>query len=278
MLSSIRTCSFFLLPKSDFSSRFSSLSLFLRRPSSCSHFLFSLSKFARKNYSTKMANHPTNFKLHYFSMHGRAGPIRLAFHATGIPYENVFVGGEDFKNARFTEKAPIGSIPTLSFEVDGKVQWMTQSNAQLVLVSKLGNLWFDDALNQARAVEILDLVEDAVGLLFAERDEEKKKAHRESLLSEADGKLYHWLKLIDSRVAHGNYIVGGKFSAADAKLFFVLTFIFSGRIDHIDGKFIQEKFTHLAPYIEKVKTTPEVAAFFSDWDKQYPPQQANMRV
>ena len=142
-----------------------------------------------------MANEPTNFKIYYFAMHGRASPARLAFHAAGIAYEDVVLAGPDFQKAKFTEKAPLGSIPTLSYELDGKVHYLTQSNAQLVLAAKLGgNLWFDSALEEAKAIEVLDQVEDLIVLLFAEKDEEKKKAAREALQKEEDGKIYHWAK------------------------------------------------------------------------------------
>ena len=141
-----------------------------------------------------------NIKVHYFPFHGRAAAIRLILHAGGIEYEDAIIQGgprgEEFAQIRFTELAPMGSLPTISYEVDQKTQYLTQSNAQLVFAASLGNRWFESPLDQARGIEYLDLVEDLFNLLgpTVRVSEEKQKEMREELSKEGEGKIWHWIK------------------------------------------------------------------------------------
>ena len=76
----------------------------------------------------------TDYKLTYFDAGGRAEPVRIAFHAAGIDFEDVRVGFPDFMamrdNLRFT------CLPTL--EIGGLV--VTQSNAMARYVGKMAGL------------------------------------------------------------------------------------------------------------------------------------------
>ena len=83
----------------------------------------------------------TTYKLTYFDMDGgRAEPIRIAFHAAGVDFEDVRISFQQFMETR--ESLRFNCLPTL--EIDGVA--VTQSNAMCRYVGKMAGLYPDDDL------------------------------------------------------------------------------------------------------------------------------------
>ena len=82
-----------------------------------------------------------NYKLTYFDMDGgRAEPIRMAFHAAGIAFEDHRISFQDFMEMR--DGFRFRCVPIL--EIDGAA--VTQSNAMCQYVGKMAGLYPDDDL------------------------------------------------------------------------------------------------------------------------------------
>ena len=98
-----------------------------------------------------------DYKLTYFDIDGgRAEPIRIAFHAAGIPFEDNRISfaefGEQRAGIRFT------AVPVL--EIDGAQ--VTQSNALSRYVGKLAGLYPTDPLQALYCDEVLGAMEDLI--------------------------------------------------------------------------------------------------------------------
>ena len=73
----------------------------------------------------------SSYKLTYFDFDGgRAEPIRIAFHAAGIKFEDDRISFEEFGEMR--EGTPFNSVPVL--KINGVA--MTQSNSLSRYVAK----------------------------------------------------------------------------------------------------------------------------------------------
>ena len=83
----------------------------------------------------------TNYKLTYFDFDGgRAEPLRIAFHAAGVEFEDDRISFPEFGEMRGNWR--FNAVPVL--EIDGTV--VTQSNAMNRYVGKMGGLYPTDDL------------------------------------------------------------------------------------------------------------------------------------
>ena len=83
----------------------------------------------------------TTFKLTYFDFNGGRGePVRIAFHAAGIEFEDVRISFEEFMKCR--DEMRFRCAPTL--EIDGVE--VTQSNSMLRFVGKQAGLYPEDPM------------------------------------------------------------------------------------------------------------------------------------
>jgi glutathione S-transferase len=86
----------------------------------------------------------TNYKLTYFDFSGgRAEPVRIAFHAAGIEFEDHRISFDEFMKTRDTMRFRCAPV----LEIDGTV--VTQSNSMLRYVGKMADLYPSDSI-QAR--------------------------------------------------------------------------------------------------------------------------------
>jgi len=74
---------------------------------------------------------PAVYKLTYFDIRARAEPIRILLALAKLPYEDVRLKFEDWKEMK--GKTPWGQLPTLEME-DGKI--IAQSMSILRFLSK----------------------------------------------------------------------------------------------------------------------------------------------
>ena len=198
----------------------------------------------------------TTHKLTYFDIDGgRAGPIRIAFHAAGIDFEDVRISFPEFMEQR--QSMRFHCVPTL--EIDGVE--VTQSNAMCRYVGKLAGLYPEDALQALYCDEALGAVEDVlhhmVHTFGLEGDE--LKAAREKLV---DGWVATFLKgLNDMLERGGDYFTDNRLTVADLKVAVLTGWLMSGELDHVPTDVVQKNAPLLTEHAERVSKDPLVIAY-----------------
>jgi glutathione S-transferase len=199
------------------------------------------------------------YKLSYFDMDGgRAEPIRIAFHAANIPFDDNRLSFPDF--GEFRKTAPFNTVPVL--EIDGKA--VTQSNAVCQYVGKMAGLYPSDPLQALYCDEVLGSVEDMTHHMvrtFGLEGDELKQA-REEL---ANG----WFKVYFTGLGKllerggGEYFADNKLTVADLKSFMMTKNIIAGQLDHVPGDFIAQCAPNLVAHNDRVAAHPIVTAYYS---------------
>ena len=201
----------------------------------------------------------TTYKLTYFDMDGgRAEPVRIAFHAAGIAFEDHRISFPEFMEAR--KQMRFHCTPTL--EIDGIV--VTQSNAMCRYAGKKAGLYPDDDLQAMYCDEALGAIEDLlhqiVGTFGLEGDE--LKAAREKL---ADGWIAIFLKGLNEMLERGGgeYFADNRLTVADLKVWVTTQWFISGQLDHIPTDIVQENAPLLVKHAERVAADQVVAAYYA---------------
>ena len=198
----------------------------------------------------------TTHKLTYFDIDGgRAGPIRIAFHAAGIDFEDVRISFPEFMEQR--QSMRFHCVPTL--EIDGVE--VTQSNAMCRYVGKLAGLYPEDALQALYCDEALGAVEDVlhhmVHTFGLEGDE--LKAAREKLV---DGWVATFLKGLNEMLERGgDYFADNRLTVADLKVAVLTGWLMSGDLDHVPTDVVQKNAPLLVEHAERVSKDPLVIAY-----------------
>jgi glutathione S-transferase len=198
-------------------------------------------------------------KLTYFDNHGGRGePARLALSLGGIAFEDDRVPGPQWPGRK--PSTPFGAMPVL--EVDGKT--LTQSNAINRYVGKLTDLYPADPWQAALCDEVMDAVEDVnvkIGATFS-LSEDQKKTEREKLVSGTFAR--HLASLQQLLEAHGGeYFAGGRFTVADLKVFVLVRWLASGKLDHIPSDIVGRLAPKLVAHAERVRNHPGVKAYYA---------------
>lgn len=198
-----------------------------------------------------------NYKLTYFDMDGgRAEPVRIAFHAAGIEFEDERISFPQFaetrQNLRFT------SLPIL--EIDGTV--VTQSNAMARYVGKKAGLYPTDDVQALYCDEALGAVEDLLHCMVQtfglEGDE--LKAAREKLV---DGWLTVFLKGLDEMLDRGgDYFADNRLTVADLKVSGITRWLLSGQLDHVPTDLVERVAPGLIAHEQRVSNDPVVVAYY----------------
>ncbi len=201
----------------------------------------------------------TSYKLTYFDIDGgRAEPIRIAFHAAGIDFEDIRLSfpefGEMRKNTRFN------AVPVL--EIDGVA--VTQSNALSRYVGKLAGLYPTDDMQALYCDEVLDALEDILHYIvptFGLKGEELQEA-REKL---ADGWLSIYLRGLGELLVRGggDYFAGESLTVADLKAFVQVRWLLSGGLDHIPTDLVERLAPDLVRHQDRVAADPRVTAYYA---------------
>ena len=198
----------------------------------------------------------TTYKLTYFDIDGgRAGPIRIAFHAAGIDFEDVRISFPEFMEKR--KGLRFHCVPVL--EIDGVE--VTQSNAMCRYVGKMAGLYPEDALQALYCDEALGVVEDVlhhvVHTFGLEGDE--LKAAREKLV---DGWIATFLKGLNEMLARGgDYFADNRLTVADLKVAVLTGWLMSGELDHVPTDVVQKNAPLLTEHAERVSKDPLVIAY-----------------
>ncbi len=200
-----------------------------------------------------------NFKLTYFDFNGGRGePIRIAFHAAGVDFEDHRISFEEFMKTRSDLR--FTCAPVLA--IDGVD--VTQSNSMLRYVGKMAGLYPEDDLQALYCDEAMDAVEDllhqVVHTFGLEGDE--LKAAREKL---ADGWITVFVKglaeILDR--AGGEYFADNRLTVADLKVYVQVRSLRAGTLDHVPSDLVDKLAPGLVQHEDRVANHPIVTAYYA---------------
>ena len=202
-----------------------------------------------------------DYKLTYFDFPGGRGePIRIAFHAAGIEFDDHRISFEEFMQTR--ESMRFNCAPVL--HVDGVE--VTQSNAMLRFVGKHAGLYPEDPLQALYCDEAMDAVEDLLHQIvhtFGLEGEELKSA-REKLKN-------GWLTIFIQGLAEllerggGEYFSDNRLTVADLKGFVQVRSLRGGTLDHIPINFVDDLAPNLAAHEKRIAADPLVVAYYASF-------------
>ncbi|MGB1310935.1 MAG: glutathione S-transferase family protein [Leucothrix sp.] len=201
----------------------------------------------------------TNYKLTYFDFDGgRAEPVRIAFHAAGIEFEDHRFSFPEF--AEIAAKMPFKAVPALA--IDGTQ--ITQSNAMGRYVGKMAGLYPQDDMQALYCDEVMDALEDLTHELTNTfgMEGDALKAAREKL---AEGAFPTYIRGLDELLKRGGgeYFADNQLTMADLKSFVVMSSLTSGHLDHIPADIVERVAPDMVAHIERVKADPRVAAYYA---------------
>lgn len=200
-----------------------------------------------------------SYKLIYFDFDGgRAEPIRIAFHAAGIEFEDQRISFPEFGEMR--QSTRFNSVPVL--EINGAQ--VTQSNALSRYVGKMAGLYPSHDLQALYCDEVLDALEDVSHYIvrtFGLEGEELRLA-RQKL---AEGWLTVYLRGLNELLARGGgeYFANGGLTIADLKAFVQTRALRAGNLDHIPTDLVQRLAPSLIEHQERVEADPRVLAYYA---------------
>ena len=201
----------------------------------------------------------TNYKLTYFDFDGgRAEPLRIAFHAAGVEFEDDRISFPEFGEMKGNWR--FNAVPVL--EIDGTV--VTQSNAMNRYVGKMAGLYPTDDLQALYCDEVMDAIEDLlhyiVQTFFLEGDELKEA--RKKLV---DGRLSVFLKGLDELLVRGGgeYFADKAMTMADLKTFVQIRSLCAGNLDHVPTDIVQQLAPGLVEHKERIESDPRVIAYYA---------------
>lgn len=201
----------------------------------------------------------TKYKLTYFDFDGGRGePIRIAFHAAGIEFEDNRLSFAEFGEMR--QSTRFSALPVL--EIDGAE--VTQSNAISRYVGKLAGLYPTDDLQALYCDEAMGVAEDVMHRVvptFSLKDEELRQA-REKL---ADGWIPIYLRGLDDLLTRGGgqYFAANRLTVADLKILVLTRWLSSGGLDHIPADIVQRVAPGLVGHEEHIGADPRVVAYYA---------------
>jgi len=201
----------------------------------------------------------SSYKLTYFDIDGgRAEPVRIAFHAAGIEFEDERLTFPEFGKMRSSTR--FNSLPVL--EVDGVV--VTQTNAMCRYVGGMADLYPDDAREALYCDEALEAAEDLSHRIVTTfgLEGEALKAAREKL---TDGWLTIFIKGFDELLKRGGgkYFADKRLTMADLKVSGSIRWLQSGTLDHVPTDLVQRLAPALAEHAQRIAEEPIVVAYYA---------------
>jgi glutathione S-transferase len=200
-----------------------------------------------------------NYKLTYFDIDGgRAEPIRIAFHAAGIEFEDHRILFDEFSEMR--SGARFTCVPVL--EIDG--DQITQTNAISRYVGKMAGLYPADDLQALYCDEVLGALEDLTNQIvrtFGLEADELRLA-RENLI---DGWLSIYLRGLDQLLVRGGgkYFADNKMTVADLRAFVQSRSLGSAILDYVPKDIVQRVAPGLFEHQERIAADPRVSAYYA---------------
>ena len=200
----------------------------------------------------------SNFKLTYFDFDGGRGePIRIAFHAAGIEFDDYRISFPEFSEMRADTR--FNSVPVL--DIDGAA--VTQTNALCRYVGRMAGLYPDDELQALYCDEAMEAIEDLlhrVVATFGLEGDELKKARKELV----EGWLSIFLRGLRELLERGGgeYFADNRLTMADLRVFVQTRSLRSGTLDHVPTDLIDRIAPGLVAHQERIAAEPEVIAYY----------------
>eukprot|EP00055_Hartaetosiga_balthica_P018759 m.135323 g.135323 ORF g.135323 m.135323 type:complete len:245 (+) comp9904_c0_seq1:95-829(+) len=193
--------------------------------------------------------------LKYFDIPGRAEPVRIAFHAGNVEFEDKRIAFPDYPEVKKT--LALGYLPEL--EIDGDV--FTQFAAQLRYAGRFSNLYPSDPIAQLKADEIIEIAQELLYKAPRSEDKEEMKRLREEFAKTTLKKCFQYIEgLIEKR---GNKFTGGdEISVGDLALMGIVGMIESGGYDFIPTNFFDD-FKGVKAWYERVQADDVVASYYA---------------
>lgn len=198
------------------------------------------------------------YKLTYFDFDGGRGePVRIAFHAAGIEFEDERWSFQDFQEKR--GNTPFNAVPVM--EIDGTP--VTQSSAMCRYVGKLAGLYPDDPMQALYCDEAMDAAEDLTHIIvrtFGLEGDELKKA-REELVS---GWITTFLKGLEGLLVRGGgeYFADNRLTIADLKVYYLIRWLRSGMLDHFPVDLVDRLAPNLVAHQQRIADDPVVTDYY----------------
>jgi glutathione S-transferase len=200
----------------------------------------------------------SSYKLTYFDFNGGRGePVRIAFHAAGVEFDDHRISFDEFMKCRNEMRFRCAPI----LQIDGAD--VTQSNSMLRYVGKMAGLYPDDDLQALYCDEAMGAVEDllhqVVHTFGLEGDE--LKAAREKLV---DGWLTTVIKGLGELLARGGgvYFADNRLTVADLKVYVQIRSLLAGTLDHVPVELVDKLAPALVEHEERVAHDPIVTAYY----------------
>jgi glutathione S-transferase len=204
-------------------------------------------------------NQMSRFKLTYFDFNGGRGePIRIAFHAAGIDFEDHRISFDEFRKNRRDMR--FNCVPEL--DIDGVT--VTQSNSMLRYVGKMAGLYPGDDLQALYCDETMDAVEDLLHQMVQTfgLEGDQLEAARKKLV---DGWLSVFIKGLAEILERGGgkYFAGNSLTVADLKVFVQIRSLRAGTLDHVPSDLVDKLAPGLVQHVERVAKEPIVTAYYA---------------
>lgn len=200
----------------------------------------------------------SRYKLIYFDVDGgRAEPIRIAFHAAGIDFDDVRISFDEFSEMRSGTR--FTCVPVL--EIDGAQ--VTQSNAISRYVGKMAGLYPQDDLQALYCDEVLGALEDLTNRIVATfgLEGEEMRLAREKLV---DGWLTIFLRGLEELLNRGGgeYFADNRMTVADLRAFVQTHTLCKGILDYVPTDLVQRVAPALFDHKERIDADPRVRAYY----------------
>lgn len=192
---------------------------------------------------------PSNIKLTYFNLRGRAEIPRLILAQAGVDYEDERIERDSWMALK--PNTPCGQLPVLEYNGVKIAQSMTIAR----FLAKEFNLAGQNRIEEAKANMIVDCVTDifnGVVQIFKEKDESRKAELQKTFSSET---LPNALKMFDKlfKANEGKYFVGKDLTWADI-VFSTFCSDFMAR----HGKDMLKDFDALNAHVDHVMNLPNI--------------------
>jgi len=199
------------------------------------------------------------YKLTYFDSNGgRAEPVRIAFHAAGIEFEDHRISHPDFIANK--SSFPLNAVPVL--EIDDNV--ITQSNAMCRFIGKQAGLYPSDPTQALYCDEAMGTIEDMTNKIVSTfgLEGEALKTAREAY---AKDWLPVFLKGLDHQLQRGGgeFFADNQLTVADLKVMVGTTWFSSGMLDHIPADIVEKVAPNIARHQERIASHPKVTAYYA---------------
>ncbi|EDV25615.1 uncharacterized protein TRIADDRAFT_55906 [Trichoplax adhaerens] len=195
-----------------------------------------------------------SYRLTYFDARGRGEVIRYLFVLADVPYQDVRVTSEEWREIKSDIKAPFGQLPIL--EVDDKV--LCQSDAIAVYLAREFGLTGKTSWDEYRVYVVQGAVNDLIAKLIDIHyytDEETKKAEKQKDFSE--NFLPSWLSAVEKVYKEGgtSFFVGDSLTLGD------LHFLFAGETLQMLDKDIFKSAPALDELFDRIANIPKIKAW-----------------